>query len=393
MVPLSLYWLVSKALLLFASDLIAKNSFSSGVKSTMDSNVKRVLVMAGGTGGHVFPALAIVKQMQARGHVVEWLGTRGRLEEKVVPENGITIHYIDVQGVRRNGIFSLLKAPFKIIHAIAQARSVLKTFKPDVVIGFGGYASGPGGMAAYLSGIPLILHEQNAAAGMTNRILSRFATKILLGVGKAFSGSKVESVGNPLRSEILELAQETKVFSHEDGKVHILIVGGSLGAAALNQIVPEALCKVGQTTAIEVFHQCGKGNAQSTSERYANATFEVQTSDFVNDMASAYRKADLIICRAGASTISEVCAAKVPAIFVPLPTAVDDHQTKNAMSLVEVNAARLLPQSQLTADSLAALVKEIANPETLAAMSQATANCAKLDATSRVCDIAEQVAK
>lgn len=355
--------------------------------------------MAGGTGGHVFPALAIVKQLQARGHTVEWLGTRGRLEEKVVPENGITIHYIDVQGVRRNGALSLIKAPFKIMHAILQARSVLKTFKPDVVIGFGGYASGPGGMAAYFSGIPLVLHEQNAAAGMTNRILSRFATKILLGVGQAFEGPKVEAVGNPLRAEIMELASEEKSFEHADGKVHVLIVGGSLGAAALNQHVPEALCKVGASLPLSVFHQCGKGNSQETSQRYAQASqsnqtnFEVTTSDFVNDMASAYRNADLIICRAGASTVSEVSAAKVPAIFVPLPTAVDDHQTKNALSLVNAGAAKLLPQSQLTADSLAALVQEIANKDTLKAMSNAAAACAKLNATNRVCDIVEQVAK
>lgn len=349
--------------------------------------------MAGGTGGHVFPALAIVKQLQARGHVVEWLGTRGRLEEKVVPENGITIHYIDVQGVRRNGALSLLKAPFKILHAVCQARSVLKKFKPDVVIGFGGYASGPGGLAAYLSGIPLILHEQNAAAGMTNRILSRFASKILLGVGQAFTGPKVEQVGNPLRSEIMELAQETKSFEHTDGKVRILIVGGSLGAAALNQKVPEALCMLGADTPIEVFHQCGKGNSDETAQRYASAQFKVTTSDFINDMASAYRNADLIICRAGASTVSEVCVAKMPAIFVPLPTAVDDHQTKNALSLVDAGAARLLPQSALTAESLSKLVKEIAKPDVLAAMSKAATSCAKLNATARVCDITEQTAK
>lgn len=359
----------------------------------MGSNVKRVLVMAGGTGGHVFPALAIVKQLQERGHVVEWLGTRGRLEEKVVPENGITIHYIDVQGVRRNGLLSLMKAPFKIMHAIAQARAVLKSFKPDVVIGFGGYASGPGGMAAYLSGIPLILHEQNAAAGMTNRILSRFASKILLGVGQAFSGPKVEAVGNPLRAEILALAQEEKHFMQEAGKLHVLIVGGSLGAAALNQVVPEALCKIGTQLPLEVFHQCGKDNASATHERYAQASFTFETSDFIHDMASAYRKADLIICRAGASTISEVCAVRIPAIFVPLPTAVDDHQTKNALSLVEAGAARLIPQAELTADKLAAVVQEIANPQTLEAMSQAAAKCARLEATSRVCDVAEEVAK
>lgn len=356
--------------------------------------MKRVLVMAGGTGGHVFPALAIVKQLQAQGYEVEWLGTRGRLEEKIVPENNIPIHYIDVQGVRRNGLMSLLKAPFKIMHAIGQARTVLKNFNPDVVIGFGGYASGPGGMAAFLSGIPLVLHEQNAAAGMTNRILSHFATKILLGVGQAFTGSKVESVGNPVRTEIAALAHEVRNFQHEGNKLKILVVGGSLGAEALNRIVPEALCQLAQSfdRPIEVVHQCGKGNSEETAQRYQGATFEVHTSDFITNMATAYRNADLLICRAGASTISEVCAVKVPAIFVPLPTAVDDHQTKNAMSLVEAKAARLIPQSTLTADSLAAVIKDVAAPETLEAMSQAAAACAKLDATERVCEIVKELA-
>ncbi|MCK0514289.1 undecaprenyldiphospho-muramoylpentapeptide beta-N-acetylglucosaminyltransferase [Anaerobiospirillum sp. NML120448] len=352
---------------------------------------KRVLVMAGGTGGHVFPALAIVKELQARGHSVEWLGTRGRIEERVVPNEGINIHYIDVKGVRRNGLMSLLKAPFMVMHAILQAKKVIKTFKPDVVIGFGGYASGPGGMAAYLSGIPLILHEQNAAAGMTNRILARFASKILLGVGQAFEGPKVESVGNPVRKEILELFNEERTFVHEDGKTHILIIGGSLGAQALNEHVPEAL-KLFESDDIVVFHQCGKDQSAKTAALYEGAKFEVQTSDFVEDMASAYRNADLIICRAGASTISEVSAAKLPAIFVPLPTAVDDHQTKNALSLVNIDAGKLLKQSELNANSLHDLIASMRDVATLKSMSEHSAQAAKLNATQRVCQIIEELA-
>ena len=370
---------------------------------------KRVLVMAGGTGGHVFPAMAIAKELQNRGHEVEWLGTRGRIEERVVPEAGLKIHYIDVKGVRRNGLKSLLTAPFMVAHAIMQARSVIKSYKPDVVIGFGGYASGPGGVASYLCGVPLLLHEQNAAAGLTNRLLARFAKKILLGVGQAFSGEKVESVGNPVRAEILALATEERSFEHNDHKTHILIIGGSLGAKALNEIVPLALQAYGKELAgasdagagegiassvnIEVLHQCGKGNSDKTQPLYEGAPFKVEGSDFVTDMASAYRQADIIICRAGASTISEVSAVKLPAIFVPLPTAVDDHQTKNAMSLVGANAARLIAQKDLTAESLKNVLVEINKVDTLKAMSEASATQAKLNATARVCDLIEEFAK
>ena len=352
----------------------------------------KVLVMAGGTGGHVFPALAIVKELQQRGHEVEWLGTRGRIEERLIPQEGIPIHYIDVKGVRRNGLKSLLTAPFMVAHAILQARKVIKSFKPDVVIGFGGYASGPGGVAAYLCRVPLLLHEQNVAAGMTNRLLARFASKILLGVGQAFVGPKVESVGNPIRKEILELYSEERNFAHEDGRTRILIIGGSLGAQALNEKVPEGL-KLFGADEIEVVHQCGKGNADKTQERYAGAAFPVTTSDFITDMASAYRHADLIICRAGASTVSELGSAKLPAILVPLPTAVDDHQTKNAMSLVDTKAGVLLPQSEITPEKIHEIVASLRPVEVLQSMSQACAAQAQLNATTRVSDLIEEAAR
>lgn len=355
--------------------------------------MSRVLVMAGGTGGHVFPALAIVKELQAQGHEVEWLGTRGRIEEKLIPNEGITIHYIDVKGVRRNGLMSKLKAPFMIVHAIMQARQVLKQFKPDVVIGFGGYASGPGGMAAYFSGIPLILHEQNAAAGLTNRILAKFAKKILLGVGEAFVGPNVQSVGNPVRQPIMELNAKERNYDHIGTKpTRILILGGSLGAKALNDNVPLALMTFSQDE-IKVLHQCGKDQSAATAKLYEGAPFEVSTSDFVTDMAQAYSNADLIICRAGASTISEVCATKLPAIFVPLPTAVDDHQTKNALSLVEHGAAKIIPQKDLTKESLSAVIREINNKESLTKMSEEVGKLAKLNATTDVVKVIEELAK
>lgn len=353
--------------------------------------MSRVLVMAGGTGGHVFPALAIVKELQNHGHEVEWLGTRGRIEEKLIPNEGIPIHYIDVKGVRRNGLISKLKAPFMVVHAILQARKVLKTFKPDVVIGFGGYASGPGGMAAYLSGIPLILHEQNAAAGLTNRILSKFARKILLGVGQAFVGPNVQSVGNPVRKPIMDLNALERNYDHIGKEpTRILILGGSLGAKALNENVPLALMTFGAND-IKVLHQCGKDQSAATAKLYERAPFEVTTSDFVEDMATAYNNADLIICRAGASTISEVCACKLPAIFVPLPTAVDDHQTKNALSLVEHGAAKIIPQKDLTKDSLSSTLREINNKDILLKMSHEVGKLAKLDATTDVVKVIEEL--
>lgn len=358
----------------------------------MSERQLKVLVMAGGTGGHVFPALAIVKELQQRGHSVEWLGTRGRIEERLIPQEGITIHYIDVKGVRRNGIKSLLTAPFMVAHAIWQARRVMKSFSPDVVIGFGGYASGPGGMAAYLSGIPLLLHEQNAAAGMTNRILARFASKILLGVGQAFTGPKVKAVGNPIRAEILKLYEEPRNFVHEDGKTRILIIGGSLGAQALNEKIPLGL-KLFGSDEISVVHQCGRGNADKTAALYEGAAFTVETSDFITDMASAYRHADLIICRAGASTVSELGAAKLPAILVPLPTAVDDHQTKNALTLVNAKAGVLLPQQDITPEKIHEIVSKMRAVDNLTAMSQACAEQAQLHATTEVCDIVEASAK
>lgn len=353
---------------------------------------KKILVMAGGTGGHVFPALAIVKELQARGHEVEWLGTQGRIEEQVVPANNIKIHYIQMQGIRGNGIKRLIAAPFMVLHAISQAKKVLKEFKPDVVIGFGGYASAPGGVAAFLSGIPLVLHEQNASAGLTNRVLSKFANKILLGVGEAFTGPKVEAVGNPVRAEILKLHSQSRTFGDATGKFRILIIGGSLGAKALNELVPLALNKF-TNQEITVVHQCGKGNSEKVAKLYENANFEYHVSDFIDDMAQAYQNADLLICRAGASTVSEVSVAKIPAIFVPLPTAVDDHQTKNALTLVNAQAAILMPQASLTADSLYEQVKTVCKVETLQAMSENAGKQARLSATTKVSDIVESLAK
>lgn len=351
---------------------------------------KRVLIMAGGTGGHVFPALAIAKKLQDNGYEILWLGTRGRMEEMLVPKHGFNIEYIDVKGIRRNGFKAKLFAPFMLIRAVCEAFYVLRKFRPSVCIGMGGYASGPGGVAAYLLRIPLVLHEQNAAAGLTNRLLFKLASRVLLGFPGAFSGNKVKLVGNPVRDEIMALHEAKRDFNY--GKLCVLIIGGSLGAKALNEKLPDALKQFGNE--IEVIHQAGKGNSAATLKRYSGAAFSYQVSDFINDMDKVYMWAHLIVCRAGALTVAEVSAAGLPAVFVPLPTAVDDHQTKNAMTMVNAGAAKLIAQKDLNADSLKAALEPLLNDRALLEkMSQNARARASLHATDAVVEVIDSLVK
>ncbi|MCR5085487.1 MAG: undecaprenyldiphospho-muramoylpentapeptide beta-N-acetylglucosaminyltransferase [Succinivibrionaceae bacterium] len=337
--------------------------------------------MAGGTGGHVFPGLAIATALRERGDEILWVGTRGRMEERLVPPRGFEIRYVNVKGVRRNGLLRLMGAPLMVARAMLEARAILREFRPHVAIGMGGYASGPTGLMAALMGIPVLLHEQNAAAGLTNRLLSRVCRRILLGFPGAFSGPKVEVVGNPVRAEIAALHQEPREYGQ--GPLRILVVGGSLGAKALNELVPGALLALGG--GIEVLHQCGAGNQAAVARLYEGAPFRATVQDFIEDMAAAYRGSGLIICRAGALTCAEVAAARLPAVFVPLPTAVDDHQTKNASVLVERGGALLMPQARLGEDSLAEMLRPlVSTPEALAVMSRRMGECAALDSTDRV---------
>ena len=331
---------------------------------------KRLLVMAGGTGGHVFPGLAVAKELKAQGWDVHWLGTSERLEAKLVPDAGFSISFIDVVGVRGNGIARLIKAPFQIIKAVFQARGVMKRFKPDVVLGMGGFASGPGGIAAWMLGIPLLLHEQNAVPGLTNRVLARFANRVLTGFDQTFeeqSGidAKYQWVGNPVRSEFYNLGDKPP----HPLPLNILVVGGSLGAKVLNEEVPKAL---GQFEHFFVRHQTGDGHASSVEQAYRDAAISEdkwQVQSFINDMADAYKWADLVICRAGALTVAEVAASGTAAVFVPLPHAVDDHQTKNARVLSDAQAAYLLPQNVLTDNGLVPVLKNVfADPQGLLEM-------------------------
>ncbi len=345
---------------------------------------KRLLVMAGGTGGHVFPGLAVASELAAQNWQIHWLGTLGRMEAQIVPQAGYPISFIDVVGVRKNGLVTLLLAPFKIIKATIQ---VIKQFQPHVVIGMGGFASGPGGVAAWLNRLPLILHEQNAVPGLTNKLLSRIAKKVLTGFDNTFLAQRLSQtnkyswVGNPVRREFAELPVKNSV----DLPLNLLVVGGSLGAQVLNETVPLALTDIKQ---VNVRHQTGAGHLVTVQETYSQQAIDpdsYQITEFIDDIPAAYAWADLVICRAGALTVAEVAAAGVMAIFVPLPYAVDDHQTKNAQILVDVQAAHLLPQSELTAQRLQALLQEyVLSPETLIEMGKRGKAVARLDAAKKV---------
>ena len=345
---------------------------------------RKIVIMAGGTGGHVFPGLAVAHRLQADDWQVHWLGTPDRMEADLVPAHGFPIEFINIRGLRNHGLVRKLLAPFQIIKAVLQALVILRRIKPDVVLGMGGYAAGPGGVAAKLLGIPLVLHEQNAAAGLTNRLLAKIASRILMGFEGAFPlTERSRVVGNPVRDEFLQLAQQPLKHYQAGAVLKILIVGGSLGARALNQVVPNALAKLNK---VEIRHQSGKGNASQVTDLYQSlGVTTVTVSEFISDMSAAYDWADLLICRAGALTVAEVAAAGIPAVIIPLPHAVDDHPTRNAECLTSRGAAVLMPQKEMTADKLAALIAQWqSDPRQLQKMAQLSRAAAILNATDRV---------
>jgi len=351
-------------------------------------NNKTLLVMAGGTGGHVFPGLAVADKLKKAGWNVSWLGTKDRMEAQLVPEHGYEIDFIDIAGVRGNGFKRLLMAPLRVIKSVLQARKVLKTRKVDLVLGMGGFASGPGGIAAWTLGIPVILHEQNAAAGMTNRILARFAKKVLMGFSGAFVGEKSVLVGNPVRESVILIPE--KVISAPSSKLKVLVVGGSLGAKVLNDLLPDVVTTL-PADCLSVIHQTGKGHYQQVKESYQKQTADVDVQEFISDMDKSYAWADVVICRAGALTVSEVAVVGLPAIFVPLPHAVDDHQTKNAQDLVDKEAAILIPQKQLNAKKLSDYLFSFSqNRQLLIDMSKKSKETAIVNATESVADICIQ---
>ncbi|WP_089724799.1 undecaprenyldiphospho-muramoylpentapeptide beta-N-acetylglucosaminyltransferase [Modicisalibacter muralis] len=349
------------------------------------SQGRRVLIMAGGTGGHVIPALSLARGLATRGVSVEWLGSPRGIENRLVPAAGIVLHRIDIAGLRGNGMAGWLAAPWRLARAVLRARQVIETFDPQLVVGLGGFASGPGGLAAWLTRRPLIIHEQNAVAGMTNQALSRLAKRVYAAFPGAFrkagKAHREIVIGNPVREEIATLGECPRQAAEMQGRrLRLLVVGGSLGAVALNQRLPEALTRLPEASRPEVRHQAGRDKEDVTREGYRAAGVEAEVSDFIDDMAAAYAWADLVVCRAGALTVAELAAAAKPSLLVPFPHAVDDHQTVNAGHLVDAGAARLIPQNTLNATSLAETLDAVLDPECLATMASAARACAHLDA-------------
>lgn len=349
-----------------------------------------MLIMAGGTGGHVFPALAVARVLRDRRHEVVWLGTRRGIEARLVPADGIPIEWIEIEGLRGRGALHWLAAPVKLARAIHQAIAILRRVKPVVVLGCGGFASGPGGVAAWLRRVPLVVHEQNAVAGMTNRWLARLADA----VAEAFPGSfapglRATVTGNPVRREIAALEPPASRFAARKDPLRLLVFGGSQGASALNRIVPHAVARLPQSLRPAVLHQTGKRDLEATSALYRELGLDADLRSFLDDMAGAYAEADLAVSRAGALTVSELAAAGLGAVLVPFPAAVDDHQTRNAGFLVDAGAAVLLPESELTAERLAAELEPLLAPGRGPALRLALAAraVAVTDAAERVASI------
>ena len=355
----------------------------------------RVMVMAGGTGGHVFPALAVAEELRARGMEVFWLGSPDGFEARVVPQHGFSMERVSIHGLRGNGILRWLAAPFKMSIALFQVLIVLLRKRPRIALGMGGFVSGPGGLMARVMGIPLVIHEQNAVPGMTNRWLARWASRVAEAFPGSFDASRRASLtGNPVRSDIAGLETPALRMAGRGGPLRLLILGGSQGARILNETLPGALALLSLENRPLVQHQSGRDKAEATARAYREAGVEAEVMPFVEDMAAAYAWADLLVCRAGALTIAEIAAAGVAAILVPYPHAVDDHQTKNARYLVDTGAALLMPQSQMSSESLAALLDSlIGNREKTLQMAIAARQLALPEATLRVADICEEVAR
>lgn len=345
------------------------------------------MIMAGGTGGHVFPALAVAEELRRRGCAVTWLGTRRGIEAELVPAHQFPITYIEVAGVRGKGPVRKVTAVIQLICALVQALAAVRRLRPQVVVGFGGFVSGPGGVAARLFRIPLVIHEQNAVAGTTNRLLARIATRVLL----AFPGAlpRGEHCGNPVRAEIAAVPVQKLPEPEVEHRLRLLILGGSLGAQAINTQAPLTLALLPPAQRPEIWHQAGRQHIDAARAAYVEAGVVARVEPFIDAMATAYDWADLVLCRAGALTVSELAAAGRGAILVPFPHAIDDHQTRNGEWLVGAGAALLIQQRELTPPGLAALLAELtadpARVRTLAANARALAMPAATATVATIC--------
>ncbi|MFT4651954.1 MAG: UDP-N-acetylglucosamine--N-acetylmuramyl-(pentapeptide) pyrophosphoryl-undecaprenol N-acetylglucosamine transferase [Porticoccaceae bacterium] len=363
----------------------------------LDDRQYRVMIMAGGTGGHVFPALAVVDELRKKNVALAWLGTRRGIEAELVPKNQIDLHYLDIEGIRGRGLGALLKAPLLLLRSIVQSLHVLSQFKPEVVLGMGGFASGPGAIAAWLKRIPIVIHEQNSIAGTTNRISAIFATKVMQGFPNTLK--RGEWCGNPVRFDISNLPPPQLRFAGRTGKARVLIVGGSRGALAINTLLPKALKQIDEEIRPEILHQTGKVHWQGTLDLYYAQDLNPQSEqikvvDFIESMAAAYEWADFVICRAGALTIAELTSAGLGSLLIPFPFAIDDHQTANGQLLVSQGAAVMVQQSQLSAEQLAEqLVVICGDAEKRLNMAMRARELAKNSAAQEVARICMEVSR
>jgi len=346
-------------------------------------NIRPVLIMAGGTGGHIFPALSLAVELRRQGKIVHWLGSKKGLEIEIVRSNGFILHCISSYGVRGKPLIQKLISPIFIFWSLLETIFLFFRFRPTLCVGFGGYSSASGGLIASVFRIPLIIHEQNSVPGLTNRILSRFADRIAIG----FPCSLQDAVftGNPVRNEIIKVGEERlkRVYTNTENKIHILILGGSQGARIFNQSLPDLLMRVSKESKMRITHQTGENNNSELIAKYKELGIEARILQFINNIAHAYFEADLIICRAGALTVSEVAASALPAIFIPYPFAVDDHQTTNAKYLVDVGAAQILPQKDLS--ELPKQIQQILKaPKKLKAMSLSAKKMAHPEALKKL---------
>lgn len=352
--------------------------------------MKTALVMAGGTGGHIFPGLAVAEALRARGWNVHWLGAPDSMESRLVPPRGFPLETVAFGGVRGKGVKTLLLLPVKLLRAFWQSLQVVRRVRPNVVVGLGGYITFPGGMMSVLLGKPLVLHEQNSVAGMANKVLAGVADRVYSAFPQAMK--KAQWVGNPLREDFLRQPPPEQRFAGRSGPLKLLVVGGSLGAKALNDIVPQALARIPEGSRPLVVHQSGAKQIDELHANYAKAGVQADLTPFIDNTASAFAEADLVICRAGASTVTEIAAVGTPAVFVPFPHAVDDHQTTNARFLVDAGGGWLVPQAELTPDKLAAMMASLTR-EQLLQRAVAARKLAKTQATEQVVAACEALAR
>lgn len=351
---------------------------------------RSILIMAGGTGGHIMPGLAVADVLRAQGWRVTWLGAPGSMEADLVPRHGYEIAWVNFSGVRGNGMLRMLMLPFNLLRALGQSAVAIFRHRPDVVLGMGGYITFPGGLMAAFLRRPLVIHEQNSIAGLSNKALARIAQRVLSGFPDVLP--KAAWCGNPVRSSIAALPEPQQRYAARSGRLNVLVVGGSLGAKALNEALPQALALLPEVVRPNVIHQTGKQHLEAVQQLYQRAGVHADIRPFLEDMAACYADADVVICRAGALTVAELAAAGVASILVPFPFAVDDHQTHNARFLSERGAAVLLPQTGLSAEKLAQLLRELSR-EKLSAMAQLARALAKPDAAEHVARVCAELAE